>query len=134
MLSQALALKDFSNQAEPPLIKAMRRDRYDLVELMLQINKDKILSYDEVLCLTDAQDRNILHHAVLKEHDGIVRKLVHLDADHSKLRNQKDSKGKTPMIYDGKNLFKDVFTTVWDAAREGNLERLKSLIEPGSND
>ena len=35
---------------EPPLVKALRKDRYDLFELMMQINKEKILKYEEVLC------------------------------------------------------------------------------------
>lgn len=51
----------------------MRRDRYDLVELLLQLNKQRALTYEDVLCLTDAQDRNVLHHAVLKEHDGLIK-------------------------------------------------------------
>ena len=82
--------------AEPPLIKALRKDRYDLFEMMLKINKERILKYDEVLCLADATGKNALHHAVLKEHADIVKKLVHLDADHSKLRNLKDIKSRTP--------------------------------------
>lgn len=84
--------------------------------------------------MTDSQDRNVLHHAVLKEHDGLVKQLVLLDADHSKLRSQKDTKGKTPLACDGKGQFKDIFTTVWDAAREGALDKLKVMIRPGTND
>ena len=66
VLSQALTARDRSVMEEPPMIKALRKDRYDLFELMLQINKDKILKYDDVLCLVDGAGRNVLHHAVLK--------------------------------------------------------------------
>ena len=45
-----------------------------------------------------------------------------------KLRKLSDSKFKTPVQYDEKNLFKDVFVTVWDAARLGNSDRLRQFI------
>lgn len=66
VLSQALVMRDASVLGEPPMIKALRKDRYDLFELMLQINKEKILKYDDVLCILDGAGRNVLHHAVLK--------------------------------------------------------------------
>lgn len=109
------------------MIKALRKDRYDLFELMLMINKDKILKY-EVLCIPDGAGRNVLHHAVIKQHSDIVRKLILLDADSHKLRDQIDTKQKTPEMLDTKKLFKDIFETPWDAARIGNTERLKQLI------
>lgn len=46
----------------------------------------------------------------------------------------KDVKQKTPQQYDGQNLFKDVFITVWDAGKQGNLERLTQLIAPKEAD
>lgn len=54
VLSQALTISDNSNLSEPPLIKALRKDRYDLLELILGLNKEKYLKYDEVLCLCDS--------------------------------------------------------------------------------
>lgn len=90
------------------------------------------MTYDGVLCLTDSQDRNVLHHAVMKGHDGLVKQLVLLDADHARLRNQKDVRGKTPILYDGKNQFRDTFLTVWDAACHGQLDKLKTMIRPPS--
>lgn len=131
VLKEALTMRDNSNLGEPPLIKAIRRDRYDLVELMLQINREKTLSYDQVLCLTDSSDRNVLHHAVMKEHADIAKKLIFLDVDHRKLRSQKDIKGKTPLLCDAAGQLKDAFVTPWDAAREGNLDKLKTLLRPG---
>jgi ankyrin repeat protein len=86
VLSKALSTCDSSTLTEPPLVKAMRKDRYDLIEMMLKLNKDKFLQYDSVLCLTDNSGKNVLHHAVLKQHTEIVRKLLYLDADQGKLR------------------------------------------------
>jgi ankyrin repeat protein len=86
VLSKALSTCDSSTLTEPPLVKAMRKDRYDLIEMMLKLNKDKFLQYDLVLCLTDNSGKNVLHHAVLKQHTEIVRKLLYLDADQGKLR------------------------------------------------
>ena len=73
VLSQALVTPDSSGMLEPPLIKAIRKDRFDLFSLMMQINREKILKYDEVLCQTDSSGRNILHHAVIKQHKDIVK-------------------------------------------------------------
>jgi ankyrin repeat protein len=86
----------------------------------------KILPYD-TLTLTDEQGKNVLHHAVIKQHHEIVKQLVFLDSDSSKLRNCKDTKGRTPMMYDDKANFKDVFVTIWDSAKAGNVERLTQL-------
>ena len=66
VLSKALTIKDDSALKEPPLIKAIRKDRTDIVNSMLLINKEKYLKYDEVLCLTDEAGKNALHHAVIK--------------------------------------------------------------------
>jgi ankyrin repeat protein len=60
--------------------------------------------------------------------------LIYLDADSGKLRNAKDSKNKTPQLLDDSNMFKDLFETVWDAAKAGNVERLKQLIKVNEND
>ena len=65
----------------------------------------------------------------MKEHPDIVKKLVALDIDYCKLRNKKDFKSKTPIMYDERGLFKDLFDTIWDAAKSGNCERLKQLVE-----
>jgi ankyrin repeat protein len=87
------------------------------------------MKYQEVICLSDSQGRNVLHHAVLKQHSDIVKKLIHLDSDYSKLRNLKDTKGKTPAQYDEKSLYKDLFETIWDAAKKGNSDRLVTLVK-----
>lgn len=118
-------MRDSSGLGETPLIKAIRKDRYDMFDLLLQINREKILKYDEVLCATDSLSRNILHHAVIKQATSLVKKIIILDADHGKLRGGKDSKSKTPQMLDDSSLYKDVFETIWDAAKAGNTERLK---------
>lgn len=38
------------------------------------------------------------------------------------------------MLSDSKGQFKELFMTVWDAAREGALDKLKLMIKPGSDD
>jgi ankyrin repeat protein len=128
-LSQALTLKDNGTFSEPPMIKALRKDRYDIFEILLGL-PHRFLTY-EVLCLIDEQGRNILHHAVIKSHSEFVKKLVYLDSDFGKLRGQKDSKGKTPQTYDDKGNFKEVFETVWDATKSGNIERMNQLVAKG---
>ena len=86
VLSKALSTCDSSTLSEPPLVKAMRKDRYDLIDMILKLNKDKFLNYESVLCLTDSSSKNVLHHAVNKQHTDIVRKLLYLDSDYGKLR------------------------------------------------
>ena len=127
-------MRDSSGGGETPLIKAIRKDRYDMFDLLLQINKEKILKYDEVLCATDNLGRNILHYAVMKQASTLVKKIVILDADYRNLRTAKDSKSKTAQLMDDSNLYKDVFETVWDAAKAGNVERLKQLIKLNEDD
>jgi len=53
VLSHALTTPDSGAFAEPPLIKALRKDRYDLFEIILDLNREKFLKYEEVLCLQD---------------------------------------------------------------------------------
>lgn len=95
---------------------------------MLTLNRDRILKYDEVLMQQDQLGRNVLHHAVMKSHHELVRKLVHLDTDNGRLRGMVDLKSKKPLAYDTKSEFKEQFETIWDAAKNGNCERLVQLL------
>lgn len=117
------------NSGEPPLIKAIRKDRYDLLLTMLSLNRDKMLKYDEVLLQQDQMGRNVLHHAVMKSHHGLVKKLIYLDTDSGRLRGMLDIKTKKPMAYDDKAEFKEQFETIWDAAKNGNSERLGQILQ-----
>jgi hypothetical protein len=51
VLSKALVMEDLAG--EPPMIKALRKDRFNLFELLLTLNREKILKYDEVLLQQD---------------------------------------------------------------------------------
>jgi len=65
----------------------MRKERYDMINTLLALNVEKYLKYDEVLLKTDLQSgRNILHHAIIKGDNDIVKRLIYLDSDHGKLR------------------------------------------------
>lgn len=86
-LTSALVMPDSSMYAETPIIKMVRKDRFNLFDILME-NAKKYVKYDEVLCLKDAMDRNVLHYAVQKEHPEIVKRLVYYDSDHHKLRNQ----------------------------------------------
>lgn len=98
---KALGMKDLNAQGDTLLIKAMRKDRYDMINILLDLNVEKYLKYDEVLLKTNLKEgRNILHHAVSKGDYDIVKRLVYLDSDHGKLRACKDFKDKTPAVCD----------------------------------
>ena len=128
VFTKAFSTSDNSSLSEPPLIKAIRKDRYDLLEMIFKLPHQKYLDYDQVLCLTDSSYKNVLHHAVMKQHPDIVRKLLWFDSDHGKLRAQQDTKKKTPIQCDDGGSFKGSFETIWDAATNENVERLKQLI------
>ena len=86
VFTNALSANDNSSLSEPPLIKAMRKDRYDILEMIFKLPHQKYLNYEQVLCLTDSSFKNVLHHAVMKQHPEIVRKLLWYDSDNGKLR------------------------------------------------
>lgn len=84
--------------------------------LLKLVGPTDLLGYS-VLTQTDASGRNVLHFAVMGKHKELVERLVRMDVDHSQLRNQIDSKGKTPQQYDDSSLFR--FETAWDCAQTG---------------
>jgi len=71
---------------EYALIRAMRKNCFDIVDLILELNKATVLTYD-VCLLQDSSNRNVLHHAVLKEQGEFIKKFVQLDGDQSKMRD-----------------------------------------------
>ena len=63
--------------------------------MLQQVGPSKLLNY-QTLTQTDLTGRNVLHHAVIGKMKELIERLVKMDVDHSQLRNQKDTKGKTP--------------------------------------
>ena len=78
---------------EPALIKAVKKGEKDVAMTMVS---SRYMSY-ELLCTTDGNDRNVLHHAVDAQIPDLVRRLIFVDSDQGRLRAQKDNKNKLPI-------------------------------------
>ena len=84
--------------------------------------------------MTDSTSKNILHHAVIGNQRDLVQRIIYLDSDQGHLRKAKDAKGYTPAQYDTNRQYKDLFSTVWDQAKEGNVERVKAMLAVGGKE
>lgn len=88
--------------------------------------------YEVATAVDGVRSRNVLHWAVHNKQRDLIEVLVSkIDADKRELREAKDSKGKTPADIDNAGQFTELFNTVWDYAKEGNLKKLRQVIDSG---
>ena len=71
---------------------------------------------------------NILHYASFHANKDTIRFICKYDADYDILQNTKNTQNKLPIeILSNYNL-KPYFSSLWHAAREGDLDMTKRLI------
>jgi ankyrin repeat protein len=76
----------------------------------------------------DCNGQNVLHHAVkLRQKDSILY-LVNYDADYDILINKKDIKRNTQKDLDKTKSFENELYTIWDAAKDNNIEKMEILL------
>ena len=108
-----------------PLLLAAKQGNVECVSILLQFGAKL---YDE-----DFRKWNVLHYASFNGHPKTVRFLSKYDADYDILKNSKNSQNKLPIEIVREISIKTHFITLWHAAREGNLDIIRQLINDGEN-
>ena len=94
---------------------------------------DYLLFYGADLLAVDFRGWNILHYASFHGHKDTIRFICKYDADYDNLQNTKNSQNKLPVQILTNYSLKKYFITIWHAAREGDLDMTKRLINEGEN-
>ena len=72
--------------------------------------------------------QNALHIATLQGNKSIVELLIRTDSDYNRLRIEKDIKERLPKEFDITGRLTESYFHIWDYAKLGNLEKLKTLV------
>ena len=92
-----------------------------------------LLNYGAELYSLDIRSWNILHYASFHGHKKAVRFIAKYDADYDILQKMKNSQNKYPIEIVRDPSVKPYFYTLWHAAREGNLDLTKNLLNEGED-
>ena len=106
-----------------PLHLAAKQGHVDCIELLL--------SYGSDLTSEDFRKWNILHYASFHGHSHAVRFIVKYDADNNSLESLRNSQNKLPIEIVKNPLIKPYFISMWHAAKEGNLDMIRQLLNEG---
>ena len=120
--------RQYGKNKETILIKYAKKKDLNAIKYLLDdlCRNQQILNLD--IYIGDANNQNILHHAVLAKNKKIIKYLVEYDSDNNLLKTNKDRKGKTPIDLDKTKSFEYEFITVWDAAKNNDVNTLDKLI------
>eukprot|EP00347_Sterkiella_histriomuscorum_P016183 403354171 len=127
LLPKVINMKD--DKGDTCLLKAVKAKSLEMVYSLLQLGND-IITYD-VLLEKDLTQKNIMHYAAINQQKELLNILAKLDSDRMELRMGGDAKKKTPQQYDQSSSLTECFSTVWDYAKEGNLRKLKFILDTG---
>ena len=120
---------EYSKTKETLLIKSIKQNNLEMFKFLLNeiyFNNKKI---NLNIHKTDCNGQNVLHHAVkLKQKESILY-LVNYDADYDILLTKKDIKRNTPKDLDKTNSFENELYTIWDAAKDNNIEKMEILLK-----
>ena len=108
-----------------PLHLAAKKGNVKCIELLLDNDA-------ELYCL-DFRSWNILHYASFHGHKKAVRFISKYDADYDFLQKMKNSQNKLPIEIVRDPTVKPYFYSLWHAAREGNLDLTRTLLNEGEN-
>jgi ankyrin repeat protein len=94
---------------------------------------DILLTLGASLYEEDFRKWNILHYAAFHGHHKAVRYLSKYDADYDILQTTRNSQNKLPIEIVRDPSIKPYFMSLWHAAKEGNLDMIRQLINDGEN-
>ena len=120
--------RQYGKNKETLLIKSIKKNNLDMFKLLLNgiyFNNRKI-NLD--IYKTDFNGQNILHYAVKLKQKETVLFLAKYDGDYNKLKTTKDIKGKIPNDFDRTKTFENEIYTIWDAAKDNNIQILDILL------
>ena len=121
--------RQYGRNKETILIKYVKKKDLKTLKYLLDelCRKHKKLNLD--IYKGDYNNQNILHHAVLLKQKEIIKYLIKYDSDNNFLKTNKDSKGKTAIDLDRTKTYEFEYITIWDAAKDNNINALIKLIE-----
>jgi ankyrin repeat protein len=136
-----------SNNNFPEIVKyllenkanANFKDNNGCTPLHLAAKHGNIICLDILLTLgaslyeEDFRKWNILHYAAFHGHHKAVRYLAKYDADYDILQTTRNSQNKLPVEIVRDPSIKPYFVSLWHAAKEGNLDMIRQLINDGEN-
>ena len=120
--------RQYGKNKETILIKYTKKKDIKAIKYLLNVlcRNQNLLNLD--IYKGDANNQNILHHAVLNKDKKMIKYLVEYDCDNNLLKANKDKKGKTPIDLDKTKSFEDEFYTIWDASKNNDVNLLNKLI------
>ena len=121
--------KEYGKNKETLLIKSIKKNNIEMFKhLLYNINfNNKKINLD--IYKTDFNGQNILHYAVQLKQKETILFLVKYDSDYNKLITTKDIKGKTPLDFDRTKSFENELYSIWDAAKDNNINVLNKIIK-----
>ena len=158
LLNNRAIIDAYSNNKRIPLHLAAYRGYPEIVEYLLSNESDPnfkdelgctplhlaakkghvrcieiLLNYDADLYCLDFRSWNILHYASFHGHKKAVRFISKYDADYDFLQKMRNSQNKLPIEIIRDPSIKHYFYTLWHAAREGNLDLTRNLLNEGED-
>jgi ankyrin repeat protein len=92
---------------------------------------DLLLGYGAFLYEVDFRKWNVLHYAAFQGHHKAVRYLIKYDADYDILQTSRNSQNKLAIEIVRDPSVKPYFISMWHAAREGDLDMIRQLLNEG---
>ena len=92
-----------------------------------------LLLYGADLYCIDFRGWNILHYAAFHGHKKTVRFISKYDADFDILRDTRNSQNKLPIEIVRDPSVKPYFNSLWHAAKEGNLDMTRNILNDGED-
>ena len=94
---------------------------------------EHLLNYGADLYSIDFRGWNILHYAAFHGHKKTVRFICKYDADFDILKDTRNSQNKLPIEIVRDPSVKPYFISLWHAAKEGNLDMTRNILNDGED-
>lgn len=108
-----------------PLHLASKHGNVECIDLLLSFRAD--------LYAEDFRKWNILHYASFHGHKAAVKYISKYDADLNHLQNCRNSQNKLPIEIVMTPSVKPYFISLWQAAKDGDLDMMRNCINDGEN-
>jgi hypothetical protein len=108
-----------------PMHLASKQGNTKCIEYLLLFGAD-------LYCI-DFRGWNILHYAAFHGHKKTVRFISKYDADFDILRDTRNSQNKLPIEIVRDPTVKPYFNSLWHAAKEGNLDMTRNILNDGED-